>query len=368
MMLAVVPDAPAQKTPAQRADELNSAGKELFKKRQYRAASEKFHQATVLSPEGRLYWNLCLTRVQLNRLRAALTACLAVEPNGAKDRVIVKSRKMIAELRAKGVTPATAPLNPDGSKRNKPKTSGDNPSEPGKPGPASQPSDSGKPNGERPADSNVTGFARNPADSSVDPTPSVSNKTKLRYDYSWSLAFELGTLFSSTLGGADTENYGDSGLGLRFHVDIPFSKRHGIGGQGYLHINSLEEDVLSARLQTVDFGGALFKFFHARGNLYVRPLIGAHVAVMQPDANTSAVFTLGFRGALQGGLVFGRRSQYLFTVTVEHTRYLPAVTESSSIDPSFYGLDESSSTWLLAAGLTLRFSTPFGTTTIFTLE
>jgi len=367
--LANTPAASAQKTPAQRADELNSAGKELFRKHQYRAAAEKFHQATVLSPEGRLYWNLCLTRVQLNRLRAALTACIAVEPNGAKDRVIVKSRKMIAELRAKGITPATAELNADGSEKHVPsKVNAHNPAEPSKTGTASQPSDKGNTTTVPPNNGNVTGFASNPTDSNVDPAPNLVKKPTFRYDYSWSLPFELGTLFNSTLGGADTENYGDSGPALRFHVDIPFSKKYGFGGEGYLHINSIDEDVLAARLQIVDFGGALYKFFHLRGNLYIRPLIGAHVAVMQPDTNTSAVFTLGFRGGAQGGLVFGRRSQYVFTLTVEHTRYLSAVTESSSLDPSFYGLDRGSSTWLLAAGFSMRFSTPFGTTSIFTLE
>ncbi len=48
--LAWLGTARAQKTPAQRADELNSAGKQLFVKKQYRAAAEKFHQATILSP------------------------------------------------------------------------------------------------------------------------------------------------------------------------------------------------------------------------------------------------------------------------------------------------------------------------------
>ena len=383
LLLAVVSgSAVAQNTPAQRADQLNSAGKQLFVKKQYRAAAEKFYQATILSPEGRLYWNLCLTRVQLNRPRAALTACLAVEPNGAKDRVIVKSRKMIAELKAKGITPADKPTNADGSEKTPDKkpdatpvgtngtdtngtgTNGTGTSGTGTNGTGTNGTDTG---------TNTTGFQPNRTghETSVDdPDNSVSKAPALRYDYSWSLAFELGSLFNSTLGGKDTENYDTGGPALRFHADFLLSKKSGLGGQGYLHINSINEGVQAARLQVFDAGGAIYKHFHTRGKLYITPLAGAHLAVMQPDSgtNSSVVFALGFRGAIQAGLVFGRRDQYMFTVSLEYTRYLSAISESSNIDPMFYGLDQGSHTFALAAGLKMRFDTPFGATSIFTLE
>jgi len=384
--LAFAGDAHAQNTPAQRAEQLNIAGKRMFVQKQYRAAAEKFYQATVLSPEGRLYWNLCLTRVQLNRLSAALTSCMAVEPNGAKDRVIVKSRKMIAELKAKGVKPTDKDINPDGSeKRAEPKPTGDPKTGDPKTGdpktgdpktgdPKTGDPKTGDPKTGDPktGDPNATGFPGNPSghDTRIeDPAPATTAKA-LRYDYSWSLAFELGTLFSSTVGGEETENYSDSGAAVRFHADFLLSKKRGLGAQGYLHVNSIKENIQTDRLQIFDAGGAVFKHFHARGNVHLTPLVGAHMAVMQPDSTTSGsvVFALGFRAALQAGVVFGRRGQYMFTTSLEYTRYLSAISESSSLDPMFYGLNQGSQTFAFALGFKMRFATPFGATSIFTLE
>lgn len=362
-------EARAQKTPAQRADELNTIGKELFAKGQLRAAAEKFFQATVLSPEGRLYWNLCLTRRELNRLRAALTACLAVERNGAKDRVIVKSRRMIAELEAKGIKPETRATNPDGSVKPDPVQPPTKPGN-GATAPVTNPGTTtpGTSPATQPAATNP-GFQPPGHHTQVDdPAPALTRPAKLHYDYKWSAGFETGVLFGSDVGGE--QNYADGGVALRFHADFMLFKQLGLGVQGYLHINSIDEQVQATRLQIYDVGGAVFKHFHLKGNLYVTPLIGVHLAIMSPrsGSSSSAVVGPGARFGVEGAWVFGHRRQYTFGVRVDMTHYRPAISDFSELMPSEYGLDRSSNTYVLALGLSMRFDTPFGAATIFTLE
>src|SRR3989304_5948196 len=65
----------AQKTPAQQADDLNEAGKGLYKNNDFAGAAGKFREAIALSAEARFYFNLRATLEKAGDYAAALEAC-----------------------------------------------------------------------------------------------------------------------------------------------------------------------------------------------------------------------------------------------------------------------------------------------------
>ena len=73
--------------PADRANKLNEDGKALLRAKRYTEASDLFRQAIVLQPEGRFYYNLCMSLYHEGKLGEALTACRAVGPNGGNETV-----------------------------------------------------------------------------------------------------------------------------------------------------------------------------------------------------------------------------------------------------------------------------------------
>src|SRR5262245_28480395 len=86
-------------SPAQRAEQLNTAGKADLAAKPMRAAeaAEKFRQAIVLVPDGKYYYNLCMALYHEGKLTEALTACKAVKDNGGNDAAVKGADKIMTD-------------------------------------------------------------------------------------------------------------------------------------------------------------------------------------------------------------------------------------------------------------------------------
>ncbi|MEZ4367427.1 MAG: hypothetical protein R2939_14305, partial [Kofleriaceae bacterium] len=134
------PSVAAAESNAERADALNEEGKALMKDKRYEEATDRFLQAVNLSPEGRLYFNLCAAFYQQGLFYDAVQACEAVPGNGADAALTDKAAKLLGAVKAEadrqGIDLTPPPVDP-----------GDpiDPGDPTDPGDPSNPGDPTKP-------------------------------------------------------------------------------------------------------------------------------------------------------------------------------------------------------------------------------
>jgi hypothetical protein len=354
-----MPKPAAAQSAAERAAQLNDEGKKLWQEKgDVAAAAEKFRQATLLSPEGRYYFNLCYSLHQIGRYAEALTACRAVAPNGAPDDVLEKTKVVIEDLE-KRVPPEDQ--TGDGTGQGDP-GQGD-PGQDGYEGDPGQDGYEGDPGQGDPPPDGTAGY-ENPPGGPPAPLPGLEKTAPPTDEYSWSVGGDIG-LVGASVGRASYY----AGAAGTFKLNASFivvPKLH-VGIQGYLGVTQLAADQADANLSLVDIGGALFKHIR-RERFYVTPLVGAHITGMQPDNGLGeSLFSVGVRAELAFSWILGPLRNHVLSVTPAINIYTPA-SGAAEEDAAFYGLDEGGATIGLTVGYTLRFMEPFGQTPLIILE
>ena len=361
------PERVAAQSAAERAAQVNAEGKKLWKdKNDLVGAVEKFRQATVLSPEGRYYFNLCYALHQLGRYREALTACRAVEANGADADVLAKTAVGVEDLE-KRVPPDT------GAGQGGQGQGGQGQGGQGEGGYGEGQGEGGYGEGGYGEGQGEGGYGEGgygeeyPPDQGQGypppgPLAGLEKTGPPTDEYNWSLGAELG-FAAASVGRADY--YASSAATLKLNASFMLPSRRNIGVQGYLGVTQLASgDMADSTLSIVDVGGALFMHLR-RERFYLTPLAGLQLAVMQPDDSLSEVpATLGLRGELAFSWIVGPMRNHVISVTPGLNLYAAA----SSADAGLYGLDEPSMTVGVTVGYTLRFMEPFGVGPIFVLE
>tara|TARA_R110002096_G_scaffold77896_7_gene183285 strand:+ start:17416 stop:18600 length:1185 start_codon:yes stop_codon:yes gene_type:complete len=370
---------PSVAQPAKEADEHNTAGKELFKERRYLEAYRRFKQAAALSPEGRFYFNICFSLNYLERFQEAIDACEAVEPNGADAALLEKTAAVLEALRAK--VPATPPPNtgtpvdpntgtpvdPNTGTAIDPNTG--TPTDPNTGTPVD-------PNTGQPIDPNAgTPTGPNAGQPSTGPAtvPGLDPfaQKKATGEYAWALGVTASPL--ANLGLGDTEDfsvYAGGGFGLNIFANFMYKAEQQIGLQAYLGFANLppEDDVFTDPLNIIDIGGAVYKHIPINDKFDITPLVGIHVSLMQPEANLDeALLALGVR--LQSSIDYhlGANKEHVISFAPALNLYSGA-SSTSSIAAEAFGLDTGGATFEFGIGYEYRFTNPFGSGPLFTLE
>ncbi len=362
----------AQQSAAERAAELNDEGKRLWKEeKDVASAAEKFRQATLLSPEGRYYFNLCYSLHQLSRYRDALTACEAVERNSTDEALLEKTRVVIADLRQR--LPKTEPnpnVDPDPNVDPGPDPNTSDPYDPNTGEPVVDPDDPDQPDPNDPDDPDQPYEPPPPGGDGApsypdsgpppEPLPELERVVGSSDDYNWSLGASLGFISASV--GRDGL-YGGTGAAVKLDANFIVVPDRKVGLQGYLGISSASGGEIDDGVQLFDVGGAIYKHFR-RGRFYITPTVGGHFSLIQPDATVEAAATVGLHTQVALSLIIGPQRRHVFSVAPALNIYFPASGE----DAMAIGLDESSVTLGMSIGYTLRFMTPFGQSPLIILE
>jgi len=338
---------------ADRAAALAEEAKALVVKNQFAQASEKLRQAVVLAPEGRYYVKLCTTLYFEGKFGEALTACNAVEPNGADAKTKEKKDQVVGEIkkamREQGMDPDQVDTNLPPQNQTPP-PDGTNPPGPNQTPPGNQP-----------------GTVPPPQQQFVGRPPQMLYVQKPpSHDYAWTIG---GQLFGggTTVGGSE---YEDVAGGFRLDVDYLLMRRQRIGLQAYLGFTSVASAFSDANsLSIVDLGIGGFKNFCA-SRFCLTPLLGVHISSFQPDTNDPNVqmVAVGLRAEATGSLSFGSHWEHVLTASLGVNGYTAAAGEYQGASPSEYGLDEPGRAVYLGVGYTHRFDTPFGSSPFITLD
>lgn len=356
----------AQGTPAQRAEALNERGKQLFtESKDYAAAAAKFREAIVLDPQPKYYVNLCFALHLVGNNREALSNCAIAEKNGDGE-VVEKAQKLSSVIRERmaesGQSAGTGQTDPGGSPGGEP-PSGDpnNGASTGNelnggmtgPGPGGP---TGPGNGQPGTGGTTPGYY----------SPFINAPTKPG-DYMWSVGAELGLFRNLGLGNDDA--YAPEGGSLRAYANFMFGGT--FGGQAYLDYATLQGNGGdNDPLQIFDVGAGVFTHYKLGGNFYLTPLVGAHIAMLQPDPeNSTALVTLGGRAELGIDWLLGTRGEHVIHIKpVAFNVYAGAQSSDPDLMSPDYGLDEPGGAYTLTVGYSYRFATPFGSSPLITLE
>jgi hypothetical protein len=368
LLVAVASPALGQQSPRQQADELNNQGKQFFAEKRYEDAYGKFREAATLSPEARFFFNMCYALNFLERYQDAIQACEQVPAaDGADPAIKEKTDRALASLREK----LAAQQQAQGGGT----TSDGGGTQPAGGGTTGTPVSSG---GGATSGSPPTGSAP-PAGGGGGADPFVATESAGPVDsYKWSVGGDLGFL-GNVNAGKDTfgnELYGKSGFNLRLFANFIVNESARLGLQGYLGIGSLpanEPTNPDEALGMFDLGGALFWHRPLAGHLYWTPLVGLSLAVRQPQELAQGFISLGSRAEVGFSYVFGGGGEHAFSVTPGFNIYFPTSGEQETDygdarSASYYGFDETRALFALNIGYTYRFSTPFGSTPLITLE
>jgi hypothetical protein len=381
VFLLASPGPAAAQSAAERAEQVNAEGKKLWKeKNDLPGAVEKFRQATVLSPEGKYYFNLCYALHQLGRYREALTACRAVEANGAAPDVLEKARIVLEDLE-KRVPPdeGTGGEGTGGEGTGGEGTGGEGTGGEGTGGEGTGGEGTGGEGTGGEGTGGEGGYGQGGGEMGYDqgqgyppgqgpgyppaPLPGLEQAVPRPDEYSWSLGADLG-FAAASVGRADF--YAGTAATVKLNASFMVLPQRNIGAQGYLGITSVAAGTMAdaSNLSIVDFGGALFMHLR-RERFYVTPLVGLQLSVMQPDNGLEEVpATIGLRGELAFSWILGMTRKHVLSVTPGLNLY--GAAEQS--DVALYGLDEPSLTVGVTVGYTLRFMEPFGSSPLIILE
>ena len=359
----------AQETPAQQADQLNEQGKQLFAQKNFEAAYGKFRQAATLSPEGRFFFNMCYTLNFLERYQDAIQACEQVEPAGADADLIAKTKRALASLKEKLAAQQEAAGGSQGG--------GDQGTGGG---------DQGTGGGDQGTGGGDQGTGGGQGTGGVGggqgtqpppgPDPFVAGKAAPIDSYKWSLGGEIGFLANGGLGhindpAGNYDLYNPGGLDVRLFANFIVNEARQIGIQGYIGVANLTPTTDNPEDQSfllADVGGALFLERHLAGNIYWAPLAGLHLSVQQPQERSQGFIAVGARAELALSYVLGAHGEHAISVTPGLNVYFPAGGSVDGFTPADYGLDRTNATFSLGIGYSYRFSTPFGSTPLITLE
>jgi hypothetical protein len=358
----------AQKSPKQQADDLNTQGKQYFAEKRYEDAYGMFRQAATLSPEARFFFNMCYALNFLERYQDAIQACEQVPAaEGADAELKDKTDRALASLREKqaaqqpsgGDGGGTTAVDPNGGGGGT--TNGGGGGTPTTGGPTTGPAAGGGAGGDG-GDPFVATESAPPMDS-----------------YQWSVGGDLGFLGNVNASEDAFGNplYDSGGINLRLFANFIVHQGMRLGIQGYLGIGALppnkDYNTDEESLGMFDLGGAIFTHRPLVGHIYWTPLVGLSLAVRQPQELTQGFISLGSRAEVGLSYVFGAGGEHAFSVTPGFNVYFPTSGEQETDfgdprDASYYGFDETRALFALNFGYTYRFSTPFGSTPLITLE
>ena len=395
-IVAGTASAPKAQSAEQEAAKRNEEGKNLWlKKNDLAGAVEKFREATTLSPQPNYYFNLCYAQHQLGRFQQARTSCRAVLANGADDKLAKKANLVLDDI-AKRIPdepdPTTTTNGGDGDGANggdgDGANGGDGDGMSGGDGDGTNGGDgdgiSGGDgdgtnggngatggngtvgNGTSVATSNgantAAGGAAPPA---TGPIPGLYQPAKRPDDYKWALGVDVG-FTGTTLGKNGNYDFGAGGGAVKAYLDFAGLRSVRAGAQLYVNVLSMNGDY---SLVAADLGGALYKHIPL-GRFYVTPLAGAHLTVLQsPDdfAGDSALIAIGVRAEGSGTWLFGPDRKHALKATLAFG-YLLGAADDEFGDADETGLNQPSTSFSLLVGYSLRFTTPFGRTSLITLE
>lgn len=359
----------AQKSPKQQADDLNTQGKQYFAEKRYEDAYGMFRQAATLSPEARFFFNMCYALNFLERYQDAIQACEQVPAaEGADAGLKDKTDRALASLREKQAAQqstgdgggATTVADPNGGGGGAPPAGGGGTTTSG---PTTGPAAGG-----------------GGAATTVEGDPFVATESAPIDSYQWSVGGDLGFLGNVNAGEDAFGNplYDSGGINLRLFANFIIHQGTRLGIQGYLGIGALppnkDYNTDEESLGMFDLGGAIFTHRPLAGHLYWTPLVGLSLAVRQPQELAQGFISLGSRAEVGLSYVFGPGSEHAFSVTPGFNIYFPSSGSQEtdlggdSRDASYYGFDETRALFALNFGYTYRFSTPFGSTPLITLE
>ncbi len=373
---------PSLAQPAKDADAHNTAGKELFKERRYLEAYRRFKQAAALSPEGRFYFNICFSLNYLERFQEAIEACEQVEPNGADAALVKKTNAVLQALRAKVPAPADpntgAPTDPNTGTPTDPNTGA--PTDPNTGAPTDPntgvPTD---PNTGVPTDPNTgvptdpnTGVPPNTGPATVPGLDPFAPKQPTG-EYAWALGITASPIVNFGLGdNGDIAAYAGGGFGVNIFANFMYKAEQQIGLQGYVGFANVppENDALGIvdPLSILDLGGAVYKHISINDKIDISPLVGVHVSLMQPEASLDeGLLAVGLR--LQPSIDYhlGAKKEHVISFAPALNLY-SAASSSSALFAEDYGLDTGGATFEIGFGYQYRFTTPFGSGPLFTLE
>lgn len=323
----------------ERAEKLNDEGKRLFGEQKLEEALAKFRQAVVVAPEGKYYFNVCFTLSQLKRTKEAVTACEAVAPNGADEKLLGKTNKLLESLRAQ----LPPPTDTGGS------TTAD---------------DGGQPTGTGPTGTGPTGTGTAP------PPPPMGVEQAappIRHGYEWALGAELMGVSNLSMGEPDIDDtHYDDGGGIRLFGTMMLDRARRLGGQAYLSYSRLPNSFED--LSIVDLGVAGLWHFPVARSLYVTPLVGAHVSLQGPAESSELFLAVGARASVSLDWVLGTSGRHALSLSLGTNVYSRAGGNSNGLEPADYALDKGGATAIFGLGYTLRFQTPLGQLPVITLE
>jgi hypothetical protein len=346
------------------ADEANSL---MFSEPpRYQEAIDKYHQAIVLSPEGKFYFNLCVAYYSIGEFGLALQSCDAVATAGADAKLQGKTDKFLKQVEDKirelGKDPEDLRRANNGG--------GDGGGGDGGGGDGGGGDGGGDGGGGGGDGGGGGGGGGEPVDTDEfkgAPPPSLFTAKPPSHDYTWSLGGEFYGL-SGKFGAS--EAYGSGGGGFRLHADYVIVPKSRIGLQGYVGVNTIGSGVLTDTLSIVDFGLGVYMHAVCKGRLCVTPLAGAHIGGMQPESTGSEVRFAALGVRLEGAVSYalGTKFEHVINVTPGLSFYMPSVGDYDGMEPADFGLDKGSSAFYFGVGYTHRFDTPFGQAPFITLE
>jgi hypothetical protein len=362
---------------AERANALNNEGKAIFAqgasaspdeaRRLYEQALVMFNQAVRLSPEGRFYFNVCYTLNFLERYEEAIRACEQVEPSGADEKLIEKSRQALASLRQKRAAQGDGAAGDTGVGTGGTGGGGDPAGGGGDPaGGGGDPAGGG---------GNPAGGGGNPAGGDAvasDPFIQQAAPESPEDSFKWAIAGELGVLGNGSIGERDgVETFAKTGASVRITGSFMLLEQARMGVAAYLGIGALgpaKDSPFDDRLNLVDLGGALFKSFRVARHFYFTPLAGVHLSIQQPEIASEAFVAPGGRLEGQAAYVFGASGGHAITLALGLNIYGPASGSAGGFEPRDFNLDRASAAASFGVGYQHRFATPFGSTPLITLE
>ena len=379
LFLAIPAHALAQTAASDRAAELNDEGKRLWlEEKDLETATEKFRQATALSPKAQYVFNLCYALHQLGKYREARTECEKIDSaQGSDDRLREKAALVLEDLDQKlANAPAVSDPYGDESNAGGTDTGGTDTGGTDTGGTDTGGTDTGgtigtRPGGGEPVSTGEPGGgpgSQGGAGPGPKPIPGLYQPAKIPDDYSWAIGMDLG-FHGSNIGDPDIHN--GAGVAVTGYMNFMLLAMQRIGIQIYITYRDvgIEDEFSTADDITIlDLGGALYKHIK-RNRFYMTPLVGAHVAVMQREdsLDEEAAASLGLRTDLSFSWLFGPGRRHVLSVTPGFNFYLPANGgEGRFVEDN--RLDETSVSFSVRLGYTLRFTTPFGHSSLLTLE
>ncbi len=342
------------------AEVLNDEGRALFADGKYFDAYKKFKSAAELAPKGKFFFNICFSLNFLERYTEAVAACEQVEPNGADDRLVEKTNSLLEELRKR--VPATEPgLDPDG-----PGPDPDNPDNPDNP-------NTGTNTGTNFSSTNNTVTVGRPPPGPVQPNAFVKGSAPNLQAYRWAIGGELGFFGNMGIGARDGFEYFEaSGVSLRVNANFLLSERRRLGVQahlGYAALGAGDDSPNDDDLNLVEVGGGIFMHFPITPKIVLTPLVGLDFVFYQVGSDSNALVGLGVRGEGSVAFLFGPGGKHAITATPALTLYSAAAGGDDTIfTPAQLNLDQPAASLGVTVGYTMRFTTPFGSTPLITLE